>query len=93
MDRGEADSEAGETDQATQPSTEPSPRSNAALTPREDEVLVLVATGKTNAEIAADLNVSFSTAKAHVASILHKLEVRNRVEIAAWAYQMGRVTP
>lgn len=63
----------------------------ASLTPREEEVLVLVASGRTNAEIAADLFVSLATAKTHVASLLTKIGVRNRVEIAMWAYDTGRV--
>ena len=61
------------------------------LTPREEEVLALVASGRTNAEIAADLFISVTTAKTHVASLLTKLGARNRVEIAMWAYETGRV--
>lgn len=61
------------------------------LTPREEEVLRLVAAGRTNAEIAAELFVSLTTAKTHVASLLTKIGARNRVEIAMWAYDTGRV--
>lgn len=61
------------------------------LTGRELEVAVLVARGRTNAEIAADLVVSPGTVKTHVAHIHRKLGVRNRVEIAAWAWQNGHV--
>ena len=61
------------------------------LTEREEEVLVLVARGWTNAEIARELYVSLSTVKSHVASLMAKLGVRNRVEIAMWAYQTHRV--
>lgn len=72
-----------------------SPRSRAQpvepLTPREEDVLRLVAVGRTNAEIAAELFVSLTTAKTHVASLLTKLGARNRVEIAMWAYDTGRV--
>ena len=64
----------------------------APLTEREEEVLVLVAQGLTNAEIGAELYVSPSTAKTHVASLLTKLGVRNRVEVAMWAYETGRVS-
>ena len=61
------------------------------LTEREEQVLVLVARGRTNAEIAAELFVGLSTVKTHVASLLTKLGARNRVEIAMWAYDTGRV--
>jgi len=61
------------------------------LTEREEEVLALVARGRTNAEIAADLFIGLTTAKTHVASLLAKIGARNRVEIAMWAYDTGRV--
>lgn len=61
-----------------------------ALTEREEEVLVTVARGRTNAEIADELHISLSTAKTHVASVMTKLGARNRVEIAMWAYETGR---
>lgn len=61
------------------------------LTAREEEVLALVARGRTNAEIATELFVGLSTAKTHVASLMTKLGVRNRVEIAMWAYDTRRV--
>lgn len=61
-----------------------------ALTEREEEVLVTVARGRTNAEIADELHISLSTAKTHVASLMTKLGARNRVEIAMWAYETGR---
>ncbi len=51
----------------------------------------LVARGRTNAEIAADLFIGLTTAKTHVASLLTKIGARNRVEIAMWAYDTGRV--
>jgi DNA-binding NarL/FixJ family response regulator len=62
------------------------------LTEREEEVLALVARGRTNAEIAAELYVSLSTVKTHVASVMTKLGARNRVEIAIWAYDTRRAT-
>ncbi len=62
------------------------------LTSREEQVLVTVAHGRTNAEIAADLHVSLSTVKTHLASIMTKLGARNRVELVMWAYETGRVT-
>ena len=61
------------------------------LTEREEEVLLLLARGRTNAEIAAELFISLSTVKSHIASLMAKLGVRNRVEIAMWAYQSKRV--
>ena len=61
------------------------------LTNREEEVLLTVAAGHTNAEIADQLHVSLSTVKTHLASLMNKLGARNRVEIAMWAYETGRV--
>jgi DNA-binding NarL/FixJ family response regulator len=63
----------------------------APLTEREEEVLVTLARGRTNAEIADELHVSLSTVKSHLASIMAKLGARNRVEMAMWAYETGRV--
>ncbi|WP_437791641.1 response regulator [Sorangium sp. So ce693] len=62
-----------------------------SLTAREEEVLLTVARGRTNAEIADELHISLSTVKAHIASLMTKLGARNRVEIAIWAYETGRV--
>ncbi|WP_246649892.1 LuxR C-terminal-related transcriptional regulator [Nonomuraea coxensis] len=62
-----------------------------ALTEREEEILATVARGRTNSEIAAELHISLSTVKSHVASLMTKLGVRNRVEIAMWAYETDRV--
>lgn len=61
------------------------------LTEREEQVVTLVARGRTNAEIAAELFISLTTAKSHVANLLTKVGARNRVEIAMWAYDTGRV--
>ena len=61
------------------------------LTGREEEVLVALARGRTNAEIAGDLSISLSTAKTHVGSLMTKLGARNRVELAMWAYETGRM--
>jgi DNA-binding NarL/FixJ family response regulator len=63
------------------------------LTDREEEVLVTVARGRTNAEIAEELHISLSTVKTHLASLMQKLGARNRVEIAMWAYETGRMKP
>ena len=61
------------------------------LTPREEEVLQAVAVGQTNAEIADGLHISLSTVKTHLASLMTKLNARNRVEIAMWAWETGRL--
>ena len=61
------------------------------LTDREEEVLTHVAHGLTNAEIAGELHVSVSTIKTHLASLMTKLDVRNRVELAIWAHETHRV--
>ena len=61
------------------------------LTEREEEVLLTVARGRTNQEIARELHISLSTVKTHVASLMGKLGARNRVEIAMWAHETGRV--
>jgi DNA-binding NarL/FixJ family response regulator len=61
------------------------------LTEREEQVLLTVARGRTNEEIAKELHISLSTVKTHLASLMGKLGARNRVEIAVWAYETRRV--
>ncbi|MGW4473663.1 response regulator [Nonomuraea sp. NPDC004354] len=63
---------------------------DAGLTGREIEVARLVAQARTNAEIAEELFLSPGTVKNHIASIQRKLDVKNRVGIAAWAWRTGR---
>ncbi|MBD0737769.1 response regulator [Streptomyces sp. CBMA29] len=65
----------------------------AALTPRETEVLVQVARGGTNAEIAGALGISAATVKDHVAVVLGKLGVRDRVHATIAAYESGLIRP
>ncbi|EHK86887.1 response regulator [Saccharomonospora azurea] len=59
------------------------------LTPRELDVARAAARGLTNGEIGSELYLSLSTVKTHLASVQNKLGVRNRVEIAAWAWRNG----
>jgi len=63
-----------------------------ALTDRELDVVRLVARGRTNQEVAAELFVSLSTVKTHMGSVQGKLGLRNRVEVAAWAWESGVVS-
>ncbi|WP_327590020.1 response regulator transcription factor [Nonomuraea sp. NBC_00507] len=65
---------------------------NDPLTDRELDVVRLVARGRTNQEVAAELFVSLSTVKTHLGNIQAKLGVRNRVGIAAWAWESGVVS-
>ena len=67
-------------------------RPREPLTERELDVVRLVARGRTNQEVAAELFVSLSTVKTHLGSIQAKLGARNRVEIAAWAWESGIVS-
>jgi DNA-binding NarL/FixJ family response regulator len=76
----------------TAPSTTP-PAGLEELTPREVEVLTLVARGLSNGEIAEELVISEATVKTHVKRVLGKLGARDRVQAVVAAYEAGLVTP
>lgn len=63
------------------------------LTPREREILVLVAGGLSNQEIADELVISPFTAKTHVNNMMTKLDAPGRAQLVIWAYESGLVTP
>jgi DNA-binding NarL/FixJ family response regulator len=71
----------------------PLPTAVAELTPREREVLDLLARGLSNPEICTELVISEATAKTHVARILQKLDLRDRVQAVIYAYEHGIIHP
>lgn len=75
------------------PSTDALHRELASLTPREVEVLELMARGLSNAELAARFQLSSATVKTHVARILSKLQLRDRAQAVVVAYETGLITP
>jgi DNA-binding NarL/FixJ family response regulator len=75
------------------PAGRPAAQPISPVTAREEEVLLAVARGLTNTEIADTLHISLSTVKTHLANLMAKLGARNRVEIAMWAYETRRIIP
>jgi DNA-binding NarL/FixJ family response regulator len=73
--------------------TAPRPNALEELTPREQEVVYLLARGLSNPEICQQLVISEATAKTHVAHILEKLDLRDRVQVVIYAYETGLVAP
>jgi DNA-binding NarL/FixJ family response regulator len=73
--------------------TPPRPPALDELTPREQEVFDLLAHGLSNPEICRQLVISEATAKTHVAHILQKLDLRDRVQAVIYAYETGLVAP
>ncbi|WP_194819709.1 response regulator transcription factor [Nocardia sp. XZ_19_385] len=80
-------------EQFTRPSGFTSPTRSTGLTARETEVLILIARGFSNAEIAAELVISEQTVKTHVGRVLDKLQLRDRTQAAIYAYETRLIEP
>jgi DNA-binding NarL/FixJ family response regulator len=78
---------------AHQPTRRPPPTEVGLLTDREHAVLDLVARGRSNAEIAAELYIEPSTVKTHLGNVLAKLGLRHRIQVVIYAYENGLITP
>jgi DNA-binding NarL/FixJ family response regulator len=73
--------------------TAPDAAAFAGLTPREVDVVKLVARGLSNAEVAAELFLSEATVKTHLTSVLRKVGLRDRTQLVVLAYERGLVRP
>jgi DNA-binding NarL/FixJ family response regulator len=78
---------------AQMPAAHETPVALEELTPREEEVLRLLARGLSNREIASELIISEATAKTHVARVLGKLDLRDRAQAVVFAYESGLIRP
>ncbi|MBB5830071.1 response regulator transcription factor [Micromonospora carbonacea] len=72
---------------------EPRPQAVAQLSPREREVFDLIAAGRSNGEIGAQLHLTQNTVKTHVRAVLTKLDLRDRVHVVIFAYENGLAGP
>ncbi|HTJ39730.1 MAG TPA: response regulator transcription factor [Dactylosporangium sp.] len=77
----------------SRPFSVPSPPALSDLTAREREILRLIARGRSNSDIAADLFISMATVKTHVRHLLQKLDLRDRAQAVIIAYESGLITP
>lgn len=68
------------------------PPNPATLTPRERQIVTLVANGAANKTVAAALAISKKTVEAHTANVMRKLGTRNRAQLCLWAHRAGLVT-
>jgi DNA-binding NarL/FixJ family response regulator len=94
LDRGEAPLSRGLAGKIVRYLAAGGPRGEeAVLTPREDEVLRLVADGRTNRAIAEELSVADATVKFHMGNILEKLHLQNRAQVVAFAHRHGLAQP
>jgi DNA-binding NarL/FixJ family response regulator len=82
-----------ESDDGAKPARAATPLPASPLTPREQEVVRLVARGLTNHQIAAELVISERTASSHLYRILGKLGFSSRAQVAAWAVAQGLASP